>query len=316
MVERPAENRGVGGSSPPWATLNLEFSLIADIKKLLNSQLIGDDAVFLENGIVLSCDSVVEEVHFLKGAPKRAIGFKLISASISDIVCKGGKPKYCLIALHFPRGYPLKEILEIYEGIKEACEHYSVEVVGGNTTRSGLLSLDCFVFGKAKRFVRRSGAKVGDYLYLSASVGNSLAGLYLLKEGKRIYKSFEKKLISWHLKPKVDLRLSRVVSKFATSSIDVSDSLVSELWHLAKESGVRLDVYSKAIPLSPELLKFCKVYGKNPIDFALKSGEEYRVLFTSPYELPYPKIGRVREGEGVFLDGKPLEEDYGYFKHF
>ncbi len=298
-----------------------EFGLIERLKDILSSSLIGDDTAPVCIGsqtLLLTCDVLVENRHFKRHYPPSAVGWKAISVNVSDVVANGGEPMYALVSLILPDlevGY----VEELYEGIKRACSFYRCEVVGGNISKGEFLAIDVFMVGKAKRFVGRKTAKVGDAVFVSNTLGDSRAGLELLLMEKKQYEDFELRLIERHIRPTARIDFVNHISKYANASMDISDGLSSDAHKLAKASGVKLRLFSEKIPISKELLTFCKRHGKDPLDYALSGGEDYELLFTHPPHRANPflsmvSVGVVEEGEGVFLDDRPLEPSG--FDHF
>ncbi len=291
-----------------------EFGLIEKLKGILQSDLIGDDTAPIhigESTLLLTCDLLLQDRHFKLHYPPSAVGWKAISVNVSDVVANGGLPLYCLISLVLP-DMEVRYVEEIYMGIKSACEFYSCAVVGGNISKGDKLAVDVFMVGRAERFVGRRGARVGDGVFVSGTLGDSRAGLELLLMEKRSYEDFELRLIEKHIRPTARIDFTRHISKYANASMDISDGLSSDAEKLSRASGVRLRLLSEKIPLSPELASYCKKHGKNPLQYALSGGEDYELLFTHPVEKLNPflsmvQIGYVEEGEGIFLDDRPLE---------
>jgi len=298
-----------------------EFGLIEHLKDKFSLAEVGDDTACIELGgekILLTCDSLLEGRHFLPFYPMSAVGWKSVSATISDIIANGGRPLYLLVTLLLP-DLELKKVEELYEGMTRACEFYGTKIVGGNTVKSEKLGLDLFAIGQTRRFVGRGSAKVGDGVFVSGTLGDSLAGLELLLMEKKSYEDFELSLIERHLRPTARIDYVGHISKYANASMDISDGLASDIRHMAKRSGLRFNIIKEKLPLSRELYEFAKKHGKDPYQYALKGGEDYQLLFTHPPEkinpfLDMTQIGYVQDGEGVFVDNKPLEE-YG-FDHF
>ncbi len=298
-----------------------EFGLIERLKEILGSPIIGDDTapIYLgESTILLTCDLLLQDRHFKLQYPPSAIGWKAISVNVSDVVANGGLPHYCLISLTLP-DLEVSYVEEIYLGIKKACEFYSCQVVGGNVSKGDKLAIDVFMMGKAERFVGRRGARVGDGVFVSGTLGDSRAGLELLMMEKRSYEDFELRLVEKHLRLTARIDFVRHISKYANASMDISDGLSSDAEKLSRASNVRLRLFSEKIPISPELVSYCKRHGKDPLEYALSGGEDYELLFTHPVEKLNPflsmvQIGFVEKGEGIFLDDKPLEPTG--FDHF
>jgi len=298
-----------------------EFGLIEHLKAKFSLAEVGDDTacVKLADGkMLLTCDTLLEGRHFLPFYPLSAVGWKAVSATVSDIIANGGKPLYLLVSLLLP-DVELKKVEELYEGMTKACEFYKTKIVGGNVVKAEKLGLDLFAMGQTERFVGRSSAKAGDGVFVSGTLGDSLAGLELLLMERKNYEDFELRLIERHLRPTARIDYLRHISKYANASMDISDGLASDIRHMAKRSGLRFNIFREKLPLSKELYEFAKKHGKDPYAYALKGGEDYQLLFTHPPEkinpfLDMTQIGYVQEGEGVLVDDKPLEE-YG-FDHF
>ena len=298
-----------------------EFGLIEKLKSILKSEKIGDDCAHLKFGdeyLLLTTDLMLESVHFLLGYPPEAVGWKAISVNVSDVVGNAGEPRWALISLMLP-DLEVDYVERLYGGVQKACEFYGCEVVGGNVSKSEKLGIDVFLVGTSRRPVGRGGAKPGDSIFVSGTLGDSKAGLELLKMNKDTYESFELALIERHIRPTARIDYIKHLQKYANASMDISDGLVADAWHLSKRSGVRIEIDSSKLPLSKELLRFCEKYGKDPKDYALFGGEDYQLLFTHPRERWNPfmdmtEIGVVSEGEGVYVDGEKVEPK-GY-RHF
>jgi len=299
-----------------------EFGLIEYLKGRFSLEEVGDDTACVKVGeslLLLTCDTLLEGRHFLGSYPMSAVGWKGVSACVSDLVANGGKPLYLLVTLLLP-DVELKKVDELYEGITRACEFYGVKLVGGNVVKSERFGIDLFGVGLAERFVGRSGAKVGDGVFVSGTLGDSLAGLELILMEKRHYEDFELRLIERHLRPTARIDYVAHISKYANASMDISDGLSSDIQHMANRSGLRFSIQKEKLPLSKELLEYAKRHGKDPYSYALRGGEDYQLLFTHPPSrlnpfLDMTQIGTVEEGEGVFLDGAPLEaQGFDHFK--
>ncbi|MDQ7083134.1 MAG: thiamine-phosphate kinase [Aquificota bacterium] len=267
--------------------------------------------------LLLTTDLMLEGVHFLRRYPPEAVGWKAISVNVSDMVGNGGTPEWALVSLMLP-DVEVSLVERIYEGIKRACDFYGCEVVGGNVSRAERIGVDVFLVGRSERAVGRGGAKPGDSLFVSGTLGDSRAGLELLKMEKESYEDFELTLIERHLRPTARIDYLRHIQKYTNASMDISDGLVADALHISKRSGVRIDIESSKLPLSEELKRFCDKYRKDPKEYALLGGEDYQLLFTHPRErwnpfLDMSEIGTLSEGEGVFVDGKAVEGGYRHF---
>ncbi len=297
-----------------------EFGLIERIKKILGSDLIGDDCAHLKlsgENLLLTTDILLEDIHFLRRYLPEAIGWKAISVNVSDVVGNGGEPKWALVSLMLP-DLEVSYVERLYEGIKRACQFYRCEVVGGNISRSEKIGIDVFLIGLSSNPVGRTKAKPGDSLFVSGTLGDSRAGLELLKMNKKDYEDFELSLIERHLRPTARVDYIKHIQKYANASMDISDGLIADASHISERSKVRIEIDASKIPLSNELKMFCEKYGKDPLDYALYGGEDYQLLFTHPKErwnpfLDMTEIGYVSEGEGVHVNGKKVEGGYRHF---
>ncbi|RMH80913.1 MAG: thiamine-phosphate kinase [Acidobacteria bacterium] len=291
-----------------------EFGLIERIKAIIGNPVIGDDTAPVNidtQTLLFTCDILIQDRHFKLSYPSSAVGWKAISVNVSDVVANGGEPLYALVSLVLP-DMEVDYVEGLYEGIKRACDFYGCKVVGGNIGKGEKLAIDLFMVGKTGRFVGRRGARLGDSLFVSGTLGDSRAGLELLLMERKNYEPFELRLIEKHLRPTARVDLSKHISKHANASMDISDGLSSDVEKLSKASNVRIRLFSEKIPISEELRLFCKKHGKDPIEYALIGGEDYELLFTHPFEKLNPflsmfHIGIVEEGEGIFLDHKPIE---------
>ena len=300
-----------------------EFELIARMAARLKGGLpegvvgIGDDCAALplsDGGVqLLTCDLMVDGRHFISGRSGMAdVGWRAATASVSDICACGGLPGYALVSLMVPPGQRADSLEALYEGLAEAEAEYGFRVIGGNVSGGTVLAVDVFMLGEAPRFVSRGGARPGDRIAVSGTLGDAAAGLTLLDAGASTASGADE-LIRRHLRPRAEVALVPLIQRAASSAIDISDGLSAELHHLAQASGARMDIHGGLIPLSESLTAFAQARGDSPLMWALHGGEDYRLLFTVPPEhldalgdSQASVIGEVREGEGVFLDGAPL----------
>ncbi|HEK25567.1 MAG TPA: thiamine-phosphate kinase [Hydrogenobaculum sp.] len=303
-----------------------EFELIKKLTAILEDNSIGDDTAYIniDNKVSLNitCDAFLEDVHFLRRYPPESIGFKSISINVSDIVANGGKPLYSLISLMIPDDIDERFIERIYEGVKSASLFYNLKIVGGNISKSSKLGIDVFLIGEVDRFVSRAGANVGDDVVVSGTLGDSYAGFKLLTSKKQ-YEEYELRLIERHLRPTARIDYINHIRKYASASMDISDGLSSDLWHIAERSNVVIDIDLNKIPISRELRLYASKENLNPYDLALSGGEDYQLLFCQKKEhfnpfLDNTVIGQVIEkGKAlVLVNGKELERTgFDHFKN-
>jgi thiamine-monophosphate kinase len=284
--------------------LGKEFDCINKImNKLPVGAGIGDDCAVIDfdsKSLLVSVDSFIEDVHFdMNYFSLEELGEHCAEGSLSDIAAMGGKALYMTLALSVPKS---KLIDKLSFGIKKSLKRHKVKLIGGDTTYSKKIVISCTVIGEAKSPVYRAGAKPGDEVYISSYTGLSKAGFYVLKNKIKGFKALKSK----HLRPLARLDISQKLSSIASSMIDISDGLVSELYHLAHSSNV--DIIINNVPIHKELKKLEASYGVSAIDNALFGGEDFELLYTIPKKtkskgartsfkecIPGIKIGIVKE---------------------
>lgn len=284
-----------------------EFDLIRRIKKNAESAClidpsvllgIGDDAAAIlpspGNALLVTTDILLEKTHFdLAYASFFEIGYKALSVNLSDIAAMGGTPRFYLVSLGLTGKESVRDIDSIYSGMEASGDETGIRLIGGNTacSQSGLL-ISITLLGEVpkREMVTRSGARVGDSIYVTGTLGDSAAGLETLKKrmrkGSRGTLPSFRALPSKHLMPKARWREGRLLAKqkIPSAMIDLSDGLSSDLAHIANQSGVGAHLVCKDIPLSATLKRYAKSVGSNPYDYALHGGEEYELLFCVPEE--------------------------------
>jgi thiamine-monophosphate kinase len=280
-----------------------EKDFISTIKNILNSSYIGDDCAYLKDlGIVVTQDSLVEDVHFsFKYMTPFQLGYKSVMVNLSDIVSSGGEPKYLTISLSLPKKYDKNFISEFYNGAKSACPD-TVEIVGGDITGGDKVFISICAIGKTqdRKISSRKNAKVGYKVVISGNHGSSGAGLKLLFEGK----TEPQELINAHLMPKAQFEFGKNISqniKTDYAMMDTSDGLMDSFSTIANESGVLLNIDFEKIPHSKELEKF-----QNFKELILYGGEDYGIVAVVPKEFDCggTVVGEVTSGLGVNLIDK------------
>lgn len=295
----------------------------------------GDDAAILKGDsrkLLATTDMMVEGVHFDLGftTPYQA-GFKLVSANVSDIYAMGGKPRFALLALAAPEDTEESFVDGLLDGMEEAFGLHGVALVGGDLSATkGKITLSLTVLGYAERPLKRSGAKPGDAIYVTGSLGESACGLMLLKlinrpvdlerplEGPLKWEVMEP-LLRRHLMP--EARKPGSFVKLATSMIDLSDGLFIDLRRLCAESGVGARLYAEKIPVSGAVRTVAGSLGLDPLEFAAGGGEDYELLFTAPPggKVRAARIGEVTRSRGLMLvspDGEARAVEPSGYRHF
>jgi thiamine-monophosphate kinase len=247
---------------------------------------IGDDAAILRPtpgfDLLLTTDLLLEGVHFNRNyASWVDVGYKSVTVNVSDIAAMGGIPRAYIVSVALPSDFLVEGVRSLYSGMRQAAREAAVVLAGGNTAFSpGRVFINLTLVGEVERgrAVTRSGARVGDLLFVTGTLGDAAAGLDLLKREKKSFPF----LVRRHLRPTARWREGRALSRIASAMIDLSDGLSSDLRHLCNESGVGAVVGASLLPISRPLTAFCRLGGKRPIDYALCGGEDYELLFTVP----------------------------------
>lgn len=305
---------------------------------------IGDDAAVVSppvENLLLTSDMMVEGIHFdISFITPYQLGFKLISVNVSDIYAMGGTPLYALINLALKRNTTFDFVDMFFEGVKTALKHYGLLLIGGDVSATkDNIYLGAMLIGIVKRHIKRDGARIGDRIYVTGSLGDSACGLTLLKKIKKqvffdnnFYKNkivnTTLKGLSWktmepllkrHLMP--EARNPKSFIDIATSMIDISDGLLIDLTRLCNESKVGAKIYIDNIPLSNELKEASEYLKISPLSFAMSGGEDYELLFTAHPQIKKINatcIGEIIKTERVIIDrfGEKktfLEEGYEHF---
>lgn len=276
-----------------------EKEFITIIKNTLNSPYIGDDCAYLKDlGIVVTQDSLVEDIHFsTKFISAFDLGFKAVMVNVSDVAASGAEPKYLTVSLSLPSNVKEDFVEEFYNGCKKACGN-DVQIVGGDITGSEKIYISISAIGKTlgRNISSRKNAKIGQKVIVSGVHGSSSAGLKLLLEGK----NSPEKFIKSHINPVAQVEFGKNISttvKEPYAMMDTSDGLMDGLYTIANESGVLLDIDFDKIPYDKDIEQF-----ENWQDLVLFGGEDYQILATVPQNFQGGfEIGVVKEGLGVNL---------------
>ncbi|MEW6447136.1 MAG: thiamine-phosphate kinase [Bacillota bacterium] len=261
---------------------------------------VGDDAAVLDYGdrwILFTTDAAVEDVHFRLGqvAPED-VGYKALAVNISDIAAMGGRPLYAVVAAGLPDYFSLEEAAALYEGLREAAQKYGVSLVGGDTTTAPVLFISIALLGESAPGCARyrSGAKAGDIICTTGSLGGGAAGLFLLaNEGVPCPEPLRSFLLRKYKRPEPRVEAGLTLSSIPAvhALIDVSDGLASELHHIADESGCGCRLFRAAVPVEPAAELVGRRAGIDPVEWALFGGDDYELVFTVAPEA----MGEVNE---------------------
>jgi len=303
---------------------------------------IGDDAAVLRDGAVITTDAYAAGVHFdLSYMTLRQVGERCACGAISDVVAMAAEPEAVLVALALPRvtsdqspvsssagglGMATSEwrraIRQLYAGIDSICAEMRCEVAGGDIIVSDQFLLALTVTGRTREPRLRSGARPGDWLYVTGNLGSAEAGRVLLDEQVRGQESRVKSqsgrlekgdwrlpLVRRHLRPIPRLAVMKALRPFLNALIDTSDGLATDARHICERSNVRVVLEAEALPITAATERFCLERGIDPVDFALRAGEDYELLFTSRRSVPcnvggvrVTAIGRAENGRGLWIE--------------
>jgi thiamine-monophosphate kinase len=319
---------------PALAALG-EFGLIGLIRRRVQQRSpgmvlgIGDDAALLApemgDGLLVTTDMLLEGVHFQRHwRCPRELGRKAMAVNLSDIAAMGGHPLYALLGLAIPPdGSTLEELEALLAGLEEEAAAHGVTLVGGDTcaSQSGLV-LAVTVLGSVARAraLLRSGAKPGDGLWATGTLGGAAAGLLALEHGLRPGAPWPSGLArpDWlgpaeeqaiqvamtvHLTPTPRLRAGQALVGHATAMIDLSDGVASDVSHLCTESGVGARVLARQLPIHSGAVAMARLAGREALDLALRGGEDYELLFTAATD-PRPILAEAAQGLRVTRIGE------------
>ena len=291
---------------------------------------IGDDGAVLDfspgSVLVATCDMMVEGVHFILPAisPKQ-LGVKAMAMNLSDLAAMNARPLYALVSVGLRHDIDVGFVDLLYSGLTETAARYGCQIVGGDTVNSPrALVVDVFLMGEAERGrnTLRSGARPGDVVMVTGSLGGSAAGLEMILSAgggamDQVPRWATAEVMRAHLEPTPRLLEAQAISIAggANSAIDISDGLANEINHLARLSGVEIEIDASSIPISDATREVARAAGKDPLDYALFGGEDYELCFTAPPDrvdriigqvgdetgTPVTVIGRVAEGRGAWI---------------
>ena len=296
-------------------------------KELLKG--IGDDASIIKqkDGFV-SCTSAeifLEGVHFdLTYTPFHYLGYKIVTAAVSDIYAMNAIPDQLLISVAIPNKYSVQMMEKLYEGIDKACKEYKIQLSGGDTTASHhILAISATVTGtvQEEEVIYRSGAKENDIVCVTGDLGGALAGLRILLREK---KAWEESNQEQHFQPdleKYDKVVKRQLVPIArkdfieaihqseikpNAMLDVTQGLIADLTRLGKESNLGLEIYAPAVPIAIETRSVADEMNEDVDKYAFYGGEDFEMLFT----IPEPLVEKMKaDFDDFVVIGKMVEKN-------
>jgi len=293
----------------------LEFDLIrqyfSSLSKINKSSLKLNDDVFFDKKrmLVISTDTYNEGIHFLNFKKPDQVIKKVIRSSISDLICKGVKPKfYFLSASGNKKSFCKKNLFAISKSLKQEQRRYNIVLSGGDTTFSNKLSFSVTSVGFSKNIIYRNNAKLNDDIYVTGNLGDSFVGLKILKNKINLGKKINNYFIKKYYQPDIQINLTKQILRFANTSIDISDGLISDLEKMLNNKKFSYHINAYKIPISNYLSELIK-NGKHNKYKLISNGDDYQVLFTASkdksriikrssenYGIKITKIGKIISG--------------------
>ncbi|WDE03927.1 thiamine-phosphate kinase [Thalassomonas viridans] len=294
---------------------------------------IGDDCALIQAAerqhVAVTTDTLVAGVHFPVETEPRAIGHKAIAVNLSDLAAMGAEPAWVSLALTLPEADEAW-LKEFCAGVFELCEYYNVQLIGGDTTQ-GPLSITVTAQGitPADKCLLRSGAKAGDWLYVTGELGDAALALKHLQGQVSVEEVFTEQVMTKLNYPKPRVLAGQALKEYASSAIDLSDGLISDLQHICQASKVGANVVLDALPLSKVMRDTLEQQAA--IELALSGGDDYELLFTVAEDnkvgmetslahagIPITCIGQINGSEKITttLDSKPVAISSRGFEHF
>jgi thiamine-monophosphate kinase len=265
-----------------------------------------DDAALLPSRpgyeVVVTTDTIAEGTDFFASDPPGTIAQKALRVNLSDLAAKGAVPTHYLLNLTLPRTVTQEWLAAFAGGLARDQKEFGISLLGGDTG-AGTLSIAVTAFGFVPqgKMVTRSGAKIGDAVYVTGTIGDSGGGLAILKGEKHALPDAGRDyLISRYRVPQPPVGFAETLRAIAHAAVDVSDGLIADLGHVASASGVGMLVEGECVPLSPPLKA---LWGEQALLRAVTAGDDYQTAFTAPPGLngSFTRIGQVMAGEGVRL---------------
>jgi len=264
-----------------------EFELIKNYfqklsKKSPGSLNLNDDVFFdKKNKLVVSVDTYTEGNHFINFKKPELVIKKIIRSSISDLICKGVKPKYYFISgSGNKKSFSKLNLSKISKSLNQEQNKYKIFLCGGDTVFSNKLSFTITSIGFADDIVYRNKAKINDDIYVSGNLGDSYLGLLVLKKKIKINHLLSKYFTNQYFMPNLQLRLTAHIKNFANTSIDISDGLITDLDKMINAQKLSYKLYLNEVPISKNLRQIIDLKKLSKINY-ISNGDDYQVLFTA-----------------------------------
>jgi thiamine-monophosphate kinase len=317
-----------------------EFELIKNYfqqlsKKSPSALNLNDDVFFdKKNKLVVSVDTYTEGNHFIDFKKPDLVIKKIIRSSISDLICKGVRPKYYFISgSGNKKSFSKSNLLKISKSLNQEQDKYKIFLSGGDTVFSDKLSFTITSIGFSNNIVFRNKAKINDDIYVSGNLGDSYLGLLVLKNKLKLNHKLRKYFNNQYFKPNIQLKLADQIKKFANTSIDISDGLLADLDKMINNQKLSYKLFLKDIPISNNLKKVLDHKRLSKVNY-ISNGDDYQVLFTASKDkrgiikktsiknrIKLTKIGIIQSisNKNSIVDHINVEispKNKGYFHHF
>jgi len=305
-----------------------EFELIKNyFQKISNNnpsaKNLNDDVFFdKKNKLVVSIDTYNEGIHFPNFKYPNLVIKKIIRSSISDLIAKGVKAEYYFISgSGNKKKFTKKNLKLISKSLNEEQKKFNLKLSGGDTTNSRKVSFSITTIGFSKNIVERNKAKLNDDIYVTGNIGDSFFGLNVIKNKIKVNSKLKNYFINCFYCPKLPFKIYNQIHKFANTSMDISDGLISDLTKLINKQKLSFEIDVKKIPISRNLEVYLKKYNKLKTQY-LFNGDDYQLLFTAPQKkrsliksigerknLKFTIIGKINNSNkknSIIMDNKPL----------
>jgi thiamine-monophosphate kinase len=294
------------------------FSKIS--KKNISALNLNDDVFFdKKKGLVISIDTYNQGSHFLNFKKPDLVIKKIIRSSISDLICKGVKPKFYFISgSGNKKTFSKKNLSKISKSLNQEQKKYQITLCGGDTTFSNKLSFSITSVGYSKNIIYRNKAKYNDDIYVTGNLGDSFIGLQVLNNKLKVQKKVKNYFVNKYYQPDIQINLSKKLLKYANTSIDISDGLITDLDKMINKQNLSYILYENNIPISKHLVKLIKSKKLNKSNL-ISNGDDYQVLFTASSNknriilntsknlgVKITKIGKINSGskKSIIIDVK------------
>ena len=280
-----------------------------------------EDDVAVLNNCAYSTDTISEEIHFFSDDDPKTIAKKLIRVNVSDLISKGVKPQFCLLNFSSGRIVNKSWLDSFFKSFHQDLNKYNLTLIGGDTVTTRMKTvLSLTIFGKVRsnKIIKRSSARVSDYIYVSGTIGDSFIGMNIKKKQIDFDEKAKDKLISRYLIPEPQIHLTNLIKNKANSSTDISDGLLNDLQNICDMSNLGAEISFSLIPKSKEVIKFLASY-KRYEKLILTGGDDYQILFTGPKGLNRYKnvteIGRMTRKKRIKIIDKNFNNLLAGYNH-